>query len=84
MIAITEAFSFSAYVQPAEVAQVGGDVAPATCTHASAPPDEESTREPAGGVLSLLRGTSDRIPSPFLPSALLCPGNAHQANESQF
>lgn len=77
MIAIAEAFYFPVYMQPAEVAPAGGDDAPATYSHASALPDKESTREPAGGVLSLLQGTSDRIPSPFLPSALLCPGNAH-------
>ena len=69
MMAITEAFYFSAYMLPAEVAEFGGD-AQAKHHHGPAPPDNESTRESDGGVPPLLQGTSDRIPS-FLPCLAL-------------
>lgn len=76
MMAITEAFYFSVYTQPGEVAEFGGDVQ-AKHHHGPSPPDNESTRESDGGVPPLLQGTSDRIYSSFLPSVLLCCGNAH-------
>ena len=75
MMAITEAFYFSTYTQPGEVAEFGSD-AQAEHHHGPSLPDNESTRESDGGVPPLLQGTSDRILSSVLPSVLVCHGNA--------